>query len=176
MTRTRDTRRAGATIVEGALVLPVMFLLLFGIIVLGHGVFRYQMVTCQAREVARWAAVRGSDYQGDTGKPSPTAREIKQAVIHDRHLAAGMDPNGIRVRIEWCDQALPPDDPNRYKPWDESPKYVRSIKDDPGTTGLLDGGQYISNTVRVTVSYPWAPGVFMDPVELMSVCELPMLR
>ena len=41
-------RRRAATTVEAAFVYPVMFFLLFGLIVGGLGVFRYQTVACQA--------------------------------------------------------------------------------------------------------------------------------
>ena len=35
-------------------------------------------------------------------------------------------------------------------------------------------GEYVSNTVRVTVRYVWSPGVLTDPVSMTSVCEIPM--
>ena len=40
---TRRYRRRGAVAVEAAVVYPVLFLLLLGVIVGGMGVFRYQM-------------------------------------------------------------------------------------------------------------------------------------
>lgn len=50
----------GQTLVEMALVLPMLTMLLFGIIVLGIGIFFQQQVTNAAREAARYAAVHSA--------------------------------------------------------------------------------------------------------------------
>lgn len=160
MTTKRAIRRSGAVMLETALVLPVLFIFLMGIIVGGYGVFRSQLVACQAREAARWAAVRGGDYQRDENLESPTAQGIAdQAVVP---LAAGMDPAALAVTVQWVDKAT-----NAAQDWDASPKEVRSITAD---------GKYVTNAVRVTVSYQWSPGVLSDPILLQSTCELPMAR
>jgi len=51
---------AGQTMVELALVFPLFVMVLFGIIVLGIGIFYQQQVTNAAREAARWAAVHSA--------------------------------------------------------------------------------------------------------------------
>ena len=79
--------------------LPVYLLLLLSLIVGGLGVFHYQQTACLAQEAARWASVRGSDYQKDTNQPSPTTQQILQQVTP---LAVGMD--GMR-QILYADEA-----------------------------------------------------------------------
>lgn len=50
----------GQALVELALVLPMFLMVLFGIIILGLGVFYQQQVTNAAREAARWAAIHSA--------------------------------------------------------------------------------------------------------------------
>ena len=57
MLRRNSPPRSGGTLVEMAVILPVVFLLIFGLIVGGIGIFHYQEVARLAREGARWAAV-----------------------------------------------------------------------------------------------------------------------
>ncbi len=59
MARLADTRR-GQTLVETALVLPLFLMVLFGIIVVGLGVFYQQQLTNAAREAARFAAIHSA--------------------------------------------------------------------------------------------------------------------
>src|SRR5207248_6751306 len=93
MTRRCQTlRRRGAVTVETAIVLPVLCLLVFGLIVGGMGVSRYQLVAFLSREAARYAAVRGADWQRETGQASPTQQQITDTVVAP--LAVSMDPAG----------------------------------------------------------------------------------
>jgi hypothetical protein len=50
----------GQTLVEAALVLPLFIMVLFGIVVLGIGIFYQQQVTNVAREAARYAAIHSA--------------------------------------------------------------------------------------------------------------------
>ena len=68
--------RPGTTMVEAAMVYSATFLLLFGLMVGGLGVFRYQEVALVAREGARYAAVRGSTYQSETSNAAPTSTTV----------------------------------------------------------------------------------------------------
>src|SRR5687768_14485373 len=100
--RKGTTERRGALMVEAAFVHPIMLILIFMIIIGGMGVFRYQQVACQAREAARWAAVRGSDWHAQTGEPFPTKSDIlKKAVLP---MAAGMDQKSLSLQVEWIDE------------------------------------------------------------------------
>jgi hypothetical protein len=64
-----DQQRRGAALVEFALVAPLVFLLLLGLIVGSFGVYRYLQVAALAREASRWAAVHGADYARENAQP-----------------------------------------------------------------------------------------------------------
>ena len=59
MPRLIDGHR-GQTLVETALVLPLFLMVLFGIIIVGMGVFYQQQLTNAAREAARYAAIHSA--------------------------------------------------------------------------------------------------------------------
>ena len=157
--RSRPGRRRGALVVESALVYPLLVLLLLGLIVGGLGVFRYQQVACQAREAARWAAVRGLEMKKESGQAPPTRQEIiRQAVLP---LAAGMDPAKLTVQVEWIDQVT-----GQAHDWDAVNKAV---------TGMTAAGDPVTHRVRVTVTYRWSPELFLaGPLNLKSVSEMPI--
>jgi Flp pilus assembly protein TadG len=154
----RFSKRLGAALAETALVLPVFLFLLLVIIVGGMGVFRYQQVACLAREAARRASVCGGDYQKETNQPSPTQDQLcQQAVLP---LAVGMDTTCLSVSIQWVNQAN-----NTLLSWDSAPKDVKSIN---------SLGEYVTNSVQVTVTYTWAPGLLTGPITMTSVSQIPM--
>jgi Flp pilus assembly protein TadG len=157
--RSRPGRRYGAVLVESAVVYPLLFLLLFGLIVGGLGVFRYQQVACQAREAARYACVHGADWQRETKQPCPTVAQIREDVVLP--LAAGMDPSKLTVKLEWIDEIT-----GTACDWDQASKWP---------AGTTQDRQRVSNRVRVTVTYEWWPEVLLaGPVNLKSVSEVPM--
>jgi Flp pilus assembly protein TadG len=157
--RRQAARRRGAVAVESAIVYPVLFLLLFGMIVGGLGVFRYQQVACQAREAARYACVHGASYQKETKQPSPTADQVRQQVVLP--LAAGMDPSQLTVQLDWVDEVN-----SVVTPWDQASR---------APMGTASQGQPVTNRVRATVTYQWFPELFLvGPINLRSVSELPM--
>jgi Flp pilus assembly protein TadG len=154
----RSQPRSAAVQVETAIVLPIFLLVVLGLLVGGMGVFRYQQVACLAREVARRACVSGGDYQKDTNQPSPTRDQLLQQTVLP--LAVGMDPEQVGLTVVWIDQGN-----GSSQDWDAAPKDVKSI---------TASGEYVNNTVRVTVTYNWAPGLFVGSLTLTSTCELPM--
>lgn len=151
-------RRDGAIAVETAIVLPLLFLVVIGIVAGGINVFHYQQVAGLAREGARYASVRGADFMKGENQNSPTQSQIVERAILARTI--GMDPAAITVTVEWIDRGT-----GTVHPWDTAGKDVRSI---------TASGEYVSNTVCVTVSYTAAYGVFGDPVTLRGTCEMPM--
>ena len=67
MTRLRQFGRPrGQTLVEFALIAPLLIVLLMGIITLGTGVFYQQQLTNAAREAARYAAIHSATSQCPT--------------------------------------------------------------------------------------------------------------
>lgn len=157
-TPTRSQRRAAVT-VEAAVVYPLLFLLLFGLIVGGVCVFRYQQVALLAREAARYTSVRGTSCQKETNQPPPTAAQIAQQVVLP--MSAGMEPDRVTVQVQWVSPAS-----NTVVDWDSSRK---------SPTSLDKQGNPVANRVRVTVTYVWDAGIlFPAPLTLQSVCEIPM--
>jgi hypothetical protein len=57
------TARRGQTLVETALIMPLFLMVIFGIIVLGIGVFYQQQIANAAREAARYASIRSATAQ-----------------------------------------------------------------------------------------------------------------
>ena len=93
MTRPRHSARSrrGTTIVEMAIVGPCAFLLMIGLVVGGLGVFRFNQVAALAHEGARWAAVRGKNFER-TQRASPvTQADLVANVIVPRATALDMD-------------------------------------------------------------------------------------
>ncbi len=151
-------RRPGATALETAIVLSVLFVMIIAIIVGGMTVLRYQQVACLAREGARWASVRGGDDQRETGTDGVMVKQI----VSDGILpyAAAMDPGAVSVEVFWVDQST-----GIATDWDLARRDVRSI---------TAGGEYVTNTVRVIVTYTWASGFLSGPTVTTSRCEFPM--
>lgn len=144
--------RPGAVMVEAAVVLPILFLMILGLVVIGLGVFRYQQVAHLAREGARYASVRGADYQSDTA----VAKADEAAVTtHIKSLAAGIDKSKLTCTVTW-DQA------------NGNPNYLS----DPAAN------QYRINNVTVTVNYAWSPealtGILGVTKNLTSVSTMPL--
>jgi len=153
--------RRGAVMVEAAFVHPVMLILIFMIIIGGMGVFRYQQVACQAREAARWAAVRGSDWRNASGEPFPTKSDIlKKAVLP---FAAGMDPKSLSIQVEWIDKV---NGNGKGEDWDCAAKHPKSVD---------KNNRSVSNRVCVTVTYQWSPEFFIvGAIKLQSRSEIAM--
>jgi hypothetical protein len=170
---TRSPRRRGATAVECAIIVPVTFLLIFGLIVGGMGVFRYQEVAALARQGARYASTHGANFRKDAnqgvGEPGAGAGQSEgklwyqtdpaldagadprwSQVIYDGavrdHLFA-LDPGRVQVRVGWPPVINQPDKPDNW----------------PGSQ------------VSVTVTYEWFPEVFLvGPINLTSTSTMPI--
>lgn len=99
------TRGRGQAMVEFALVAPIFFAMLFGIIELGRAVYYIQTVNNAAREGARYAIVHG----GDSADPSgPTIDLPGLADFQGANVEAavtqqlvGIDPTTVSVMRCW---------------------------------------------------------------------------
>jgi Flp pilus assembly protein TadG len=165
--RKPSRRRRGVHLVECALVFPIFMTLVVGMVVLGMAVFRYQQVAYLAREGARWASVRGAQYQrelnpyGKAGLPlAATAADIRDHVI-SRSTALRTSPDLLDVAVSW----------------DTSNEPFHVLKDSNGLPKLDANGSVIrvGNTVSVTVSYRWtAEAGSFRPITLTSTSRVPM--
>ena len=101
--------RRGAAAVEAAIVLPVFLFLVLGMVDLGVGIFRKQMVGQAARETARMAMVRGSMAPSQLGKWGPTTYGPASADASDAIARTvtpklgGLDPANVTLKLEWLD-------------------------------------------------------------------------
>lgn len=154
------TQRRGVVAVEAAIVFPVLFLLVLGMVGLGPGIFRYQQVATLAREGARYASVHGAQYAAE--QSALTQSKVLPATYVDIYnnailpRAVGMDPNCIVFNsssVVW---------PNGNAP----------IIANPSST---PPGAPLIATVSVTVKYNWTPEIgFLSPVQLQSTATVPM--
>jgi Flp pilus assembly protein TadG len=156
---TTRSRRPGSTLLECALVYPAVFFFVLALLVGGLGIFRYQEMACLAREAARYACVRGSGYQKDTGNASPTQSQIQTNVVQAMQVA--LQNTYLTTQVYWIDMNT-----GTVSSWDSSSK---------APTTNNSSGQPIAAHVRVTVSYQWYPEVYLTgPLTLTSTCEIPM--
>jgi Flp pilus assembly protein TadG len=95
----RHSQRRGASLVEFALIAPVFFLFVVGLVVGGFGVVRYQQVASLAREASRYASVRGYKYAQVTGLPAATPDDIYNNVILPGSVA--LDPAALSYSVTW---------------------------------------------------------------------------
>ena len=146
----RPAARRGATMVEMAIILSVLFLILFGIVNGAVAVFRYQQCAHAAREGSRWAAVHNTEYATDTGNPPCTAATIRDNAVLPQ--AIGMDPTNVGCAVAWNSS-------NR-------PYHVEIVNNQD---------VFRQNTVSVTVSYTWNAGVVFGPLTVSSTSVSPVL-
>jgi Flp pilus assembly protein TadG len=96
--------RRGATIVEGAITLTVLITLIFGMMDLGLGVMRFNMISHAAREGVRQAMVHGgsslSQWSPGTWTASNAGTPVVDAV--SPHLV-GCDLKNTTITITWVD-------------------------------------------------------------------------
>jgi Flp pilus assembly protein TadG len=84
----RDDRRSGAATVETALVLPIFFMVMIGIVEVGRAFMVAQLLTNAAREGSRIAIMTGS-----------TNTEVTQTVKDVAQATAGIAPTDLTVTI-----------------------------------------------------------------------------
>ncbi len=162
-------RRRGVAAVEFAVVAPVVLLFVFGLIVGGLGVFRYQEVAHLAREGARYASTHGGMYQQEgiarqTGVPAVATSGALSSYLAPKTVL--LDPKSLQVAVSWVDSSGAP---ITYTPVN-MPTYVNT---DPNL--IPPGQQTIQNNVRVTVTYPWLPEAYLiGPITLSSTSQMPM--
>jgi Flp pilus assembly protein TadG len=155
--RLQRQKRPGATVVESAVVSPVVFLLVLGLLVGAAGIFRYQEMATLARRAARYASVHGTQYAKDTGNPAatpsvsgpaPPGSDIYNNVVAN---AVALDPSRLTCSV-------------RYN--SANSQYSTSVVN----------GQVVAtaNTVSVTLTYQWIPEAFLGGITLTSTSVMPM--
>ena len=160
----RRRARTGSVLIECALIYPVLFMLVLGIILLGLSVFRYQQVSHISREASRWASVHGAQYAKEN---SPNTAATDQQV-YDNAIApqaAGMQNGAIAYSVTWGHT----DSAGNWVT-DKNPTWVYQPPGTNPTTLLPYTPVKKNNTVTVTVTYTWNTGLFGTiPVSSTSV-------
>jgi len=177
----RQKARSGTVLAEAALIYPVLFLLILGVILLGISVFRYQQVSHISREASRWASVHGATYAKENNTTAASPQDICDKAITP--FASGMSTQGmtyttstnttagtitytgvsadgrVTFAVTWNTDA-------QGNPDKRPTRVVQKV--DPVTLLREDVAEY--NTVSVTVTYAWHTGLFgVIPVSSTSV-------
>jgi Flp pilus assembly protein TadG len=176
--RIRSARqvRRGATVIECAIIYPVVFMLLLMLIIGGMGVFRYQEAASLARAAARYASTHGAQYRKDLGEAvgSPgTSAGTQNGIMWytaSPTSTAGTDTtwtgdiydNGIRPNLV----ALNPSWLSVQVGWPQ-------VKSPSGTVVQESPDNWPGSTVTVTVTYQWFPDLYLvGPINLTSTSTM----
>lgn len=83
---------------EFAILIPVLFALVFGIIDFGRALYTFHFVSEAAREATRWASVRGNACSGLSGCGAGQS-EVTAYVASI--VPMGIDPSKLNVTATW---------------------------------------------------------------------------
>lgn len=99
-------RRQGVTMVEGAIVLGVLFMLVLGMLDLGIMIFRQHVLSVATRHASRNASLHGSKAVVPWGPATVgpvAASNTGQIPTAVRPQLYGMKPAEVTVTVEWPD-------------------------------------------------------------------------
>jgi Flp pilus assembly protein TadG len=136
--------------VECALVYPILFLLVLGLVVGAAGIFRYSQLAHLTREAARYASVHGGQYAQEMNVTAPAPADIYNNVVLAN--AVGFDTSQLSYSITYSATNWP-------------------------THTILDANNNvipIQNTVTVKLTYQWLPEAFLGGITLSSTSVMPM--
>jgi TadE-like protein len=114
--RNTSTRcRNGATVLECAITLPVMFVMLFALLDLGMAAMQYNTLAEAARRIAREAILHGSLAPAAVGTWGPneyvgTAADNSAIVLPIHGILPTMQDDLVQVRLTWPDSDNTPRD------------------------------------------------------------------
>ena len=95
----RQRLRRGATVLEMAVVGPLVFLFVIGLIVAALGVFRLHQVGRLAHEGARWASIHGSEWERATGNSPVTAQDVFREAMSP--ISQGLSAERLEHTVTW---------------------------------------------------------------------------
>jgi Flp pilus assembly protein TadG len=94
-TKMRCARERGVTLVEQALILPVLLALMFGVIDMSRALYTYHYVSYIAREATRWASVRSTSANGGPADDTAVDDFVKNVD------GMGLDKSAITTDLAW---------------------------------------------------------------------------
>jgi len=157
--------RRAASVVEAAIVLPIVFVLILGLIIGAFGIYRYQEVAHLAREGARYASTHGGLYTREgtatsSGVSAISANSDIQTYLSSKAII--LDSNNLSMSVTWTGAGT------------VTPSNVPSYVDTSGSQNP-PAQVVIRNKVIVTVTYQWFPELYLvGPINLTSTSEMPM--
>jgi Flp pilus assembly protein TadG len=170
--------RRGVTLIEGAIVYPLVFFLLLGLVIGGMGIYRYQEVAALARSAARYASTHGAQFRKDTGQSVGTPGT--SAGTTNNILWYQANPTGaVGSDTSWTgdiyDNAMRPQliavDPNYLSVQVGWPM----VTNPSGTVVQNKPDNWPGSSVTVTVSYQWLPELYLiGPITLTSTSTMPI--
>jgi Flp pilus assembly protein TadG len=151
-TKPGDTKSSprGSALVEFALVLTVLFTVIFGIMDFSRAMYAYHFVSEAARDATRYASVRGSSCKSATVTPCPAAASDITTFVYGT-IAAGLAVTSTAGGATTCPATNP-----------STPYTLAVCASWPGAaeTGTLAGSCVTTNgvnspgcPVKVTVQY-----------------------
>lgn len=138
--RSSGGSESGNTLVEFALSAAVIFALFFGIIQFGYALYTYQFVNEMAREMTRYAIVRGSACSNSSTMPNCGFNDggaTLQDYVRSAYKYPGINSGQVTVTSIW------------YAPVLNADKTVNSF------TECVSGCNAPGDAVKVTVTYPF---------------------
>ena len=175
----RRSGRRGVTVLECAIIYPVVFLLMLMLMIGGMGVFRYQEVASLARAAARYASTHGAQYRKDVGEsvgtPGTSSANTQNNLMWysaDPTSASGSDTSWTG---DIYDSATRPQlialDPNNLTFQVGWPM----VTNPSGTVVQNKPDNWPGSSVTVTVTYQWLPELYLiGPITLTSTSTMPV--
>jgi len=107
-TTTTVHRRSGATVVESAIVLPILLFIIFAMLDLGLAAIRYNALAEVSRRIARAAVIHGSTAPDMVGNWGPdtytgTAADDSEMVAAALNTTTAMPDDQVTIQISWPD-------------------------------------------------------------------------
>ena len=154
----RSVRRdqSGSALVEMALSAAILITMLFGVIEFGFALYTYQFVTEVARELTRYAIVRGSSCSTSSTMTNcgfTDSNTTLQTYARSAYAYPGMTMSSLTVTSTW------------YAPIKNSNGTLSSWSACASGTGCNKPGYMI----KVSVSYPFVLNIPFVPQQSMTV-------
>ena len=159
--RRRIAGETGSSLIEFTVSVPILFMLMIGFVQMSVGVYSNFCVTAIARDMARWASVRGSNSCADApGMTDCDATSAEVQAAAQRTEYPGIDPSKLTVSTSWL-QA--------------SSTAPASWSNCTSSSGCNAPG----NAVRVMVAYPFPyqiPFLASKELDLSSTAQLVIVQ
>jgi Flp pilus assembly protein TadG len=172
--------RRAVSAVESAIVYPLTFLLILGLVIVAQGVARYQEVAALARSASRYASTHGAQFRKDNGQPvgsagTPVAPPGSTPVTINGLFWYQTDPTQpAGSDSSWAGTTY--DSAARPKLVALDPTLLTfQVGYPPVVNQSSKPDNWPGSQVTVTVTYQWLPPLYLlGPFTLSSTSSLPI--